>query len=231
MTKDSTADGKLSQSRSLFSGQDALRIKNTNAGIFVQAGLMSVRVDQPGLVKWANSYESARLSQVYAESARRLRAKENALKLVETAKASHAAAELQAAREQVKLKRYPAAPPGISLDENLQDAKLQSDYFNNGGDAFLLSWFYKKVRNGGDFDFKQRGRQYASFGNLNYGAVGAAAGISEAVLLRAAGAAQTVAGTSQEHFDNWWSEAPYGDDPVDQVWIKAGIEYAKSKGY
>ena len=54
---------------------------------------------------------------------------------------------------------------------------------------------------------------------------------SVAVLLRAAGAAQTAAGTSREEFDTWWSEAPYGDDPVDQVWIKAGIEYAKSKGY
>ena len=58
-----------------------------------------------------------------------------------------------------------------------------------------------------------------------------AAGISEAVLLRAAGAAQSLAGTSQAEFDKWWGEAPYGDDPVDQVWIKAGIDYAKSKGY
>ncbi|MGV8434717.1 hypothetical protein ACV34C_27345, partial [Pseudomonas aeruginosa] len=24
---------------------------------------------------------------------------------------------------------------------------------------------------------------------------------------------------------------PYGDNPVDQIWIKAGIDYAKSKGY
>lgn len=59
----------------------------------------------------------------------------------------------------------------------------------------------------------------------------AAIGISEAVLLRAAGAAQSLAGTSQAEFDKWWSEAPCGDDPVDQVWIKAGIDYAKSKGY
>lgn len=44
-------------------------------------------------------------------------------------------------------------------------------------------------------------------------------------------AEQSFAGTSQAEFEKWWSEAPYGDDPVDQVWIKAGIDYAKSKGY
>lgn len=95
----------------------------------------------------------------------------------------------------------------------------------------MLSWFYTQVRNKGEWDYKNGQPQYESFGNFNYGAVGTAAGISEAVLLRAAGAAQSLAGTSQAEFDKWWSEAPYGDDPVDQVWIKAGIDYAKSKGY
>ena len=95
----------------------------------------------------------------------------------------------------------------------------------------MLSWFYTQVRNKGEWDYKKGQPQYESFGNFNYGAVGTAAGISETVLLRAAGAAQSLAGTSQAEFDKWWSEAPYGDDPVDQVWIKAGIDYAKSKGY
>lgn len=231
MTKESKATEKLSQSKGLFFGQDVLHPQSPGVGNFVQAGMMSVRVDQYRLVNWANSYEAARLSQVYAESARRLRERENALKQVEAAQAALAQAELQAAHEQARLKQYPASPPSVSLDENLLEAKRQNDYFKNGGSAYLFSWFYTKVRNGGEFDYKQRGRQYASFGNFNYGAAGTAAGISEAVLLRAAGAAQTVAGTSQAEFDKWWSEAPYGDDPVDQVWIKAGIEYAKSKGY
>lgn len=225
MTKESKATRKLSQSKGLFSS------RNADAGMFVQAGLFRVRVSQDRLANWANSYEAARLAQAYAEAARRLREKENALKLVEAAQAALAEEELKAAKEQAALKQYPASPPDVSLDENLMEAKRQKDYFKSGGSAFLLSWFYTKVRNGGDFDYKQRGRIFASFGNFNYGAVGSAAGISEAVLLRAAGAAQTAAGTSREEFDKWWSEAPYGDDPVDQVWIKAGIEYAKSKGY
>ncbi|AVN42348.1 hypothetical protein JEZ51_02055 [Pseudomonas aeruginosa] len=63
------------------------------------------------------------------------------------------------------------------------------------------------------------------------GARGAAAGLSEQILLRAAGAAQTLAGTSDKDFGAWWAGTPYGDNPVDQIWIKAGIDYAKSKGY
>nr|WP_314482717.1 bacteriocin [uncultured Pseudomonas sp.] len=107
--------------------------------------------------------------------------------------------------EQISLNQYPP-PPGASLDQNLEESKAQKEHFKNGGDAFLLSWFYKKVRNRGDWDYKQLGPQ-----------------------LRAAGAAQLVSGTSQADFDAWWAEAPYGDDPVDQAWIKAGIDYAKSK--
>ncbi|MGK7131806.1 polymorphic toxin type 44 domain-containing protein [Pseudomonas aeruginosa] len=55
--------------------------------------------------------------------------------------------------------------------------------------------------------------------------------MSEQILLRAAGATQTLAGTSDKDFGAWWAGTPYGDDPVDQIWIKAGIDYAKSKGY
>ncbi|TJY51775.1 bacteriocin, partial [Pseudomonas aeruginosa] len=51
------------------------------------------------------------------------------------------------------------------------------------------------------------------------------------ILLRAAGATQTLAGTSDKDFGAWWAGTPYGDNPVDQIWIKAGIDYAKSKGY
>ncbi|MDT8906158.1 MULTISPECIES: polymorphic toxin type 44 domain-containing protein [Pseudomonas] len=76
---------------------------------------------------------------------------------------------------------------------------------------------------------EQRGREYEEFGNFNYGATGTVAGISEQILLRAAGAAQSIAGTSEEEFGKWWAESPYGDDELDQIWIKAGIRYAQSK--
>ncbi|AZF53443.1 hypothetical protein C4J85_2959 [Pseudomonas sp. R4-34-07] len=135
------------------------------------------------------------------------------------------------AREKVRLNQYPIAPPGVWLDGNLQETKAQDSYYPSSGSAFMYTWFYMKVRNKGPWDYKQQGRQYADFGNFNYGAVGTAAGIPEQVLLRGAGAAQTVAGTSSTEFGEWWAGAPYGDDPVDQVWIKFGIDYAKSKGY
>ncbi|MNE12031.1 polymorphic toxin type 44 domain-containing protein [Pseudomonas tussilaginis] len=153
-----------------------------------------------------------------------------------TAMAAEAAAKaaqaqrLKDAQAKIKQKQHPTAPPGVSVDQNLKEAKEKDQYFVNG-DAHLYSWFYTKVRNRGDWDYKQKGRQYESFGNFNYGAVGTAAGIPEGVLLRAAGAAQTVSGTTSVEFGKWWADAPYGDDDVDQAWIKAGIDYAKSKGY
>ncbi|TFW18064.1 bacteriocin [Pseudomonas putida] len=95
----------------------------------------------------------------------------------------------------------------------------------------LVSWFYSKVRNRGEWDYKQQGRQYEALGNFNYGATGTAAGLSEEFLLRGAGWAQSRAGTSNSAFGSWWGSSPYGDDPEDQEWIKKGIEYAKSYGY
>nr|WP_024686302.1 polymorphic toxin type 44 domain-containing protein [Pseudomonas asturiensis] len=123
---------------------------------------------------------------------------------------------------------FPVAPPGVSIDQNMRLAQEKGKYFSRGGEAFLLSWFYSQVRNRGPWDFKQRGAQYEDFGNFHYGAVGTAAGISEEMLLRAAGAAQSRAGTSSSEFGHWWSAPPYGDDPRDQRCIKDGIEYAKS---
>ena len=58
-------------------------------------------------------------------------------------------------------------------------------------------WFYQKVRNGGEWDYKQRHRKFANLGNFNYGAAGFAAGIPEGTLYAAAGFAQHRAGTSQ----------------------------------
>lgn len=125
----------------------------------------------------------------------------------------------------------PMSPPGVSLESNMRTAQLQRKNFNRGGDGFLFSWFYTQVRNRGPWDYKQRGSQYESFGNFHYGAVGNAAGFSKETLLRAAGLAQTFAGTSVDVFGRWWSVAPYGDDPRDQYWIKEGIDYAKSRCY
>lgn len=227
MAKEAEADDKLKASKGLGDGSDVQASKRPHVGDFTQASKMRVKVHTNRLFDWAQRYEFARLSEVYSETARRLKEMTHKLALIEAAKAT----SLRDAREHVRLKQYPSAPPGVSLDGNLEFAKSQKDYFSIKGRGFLFSWFYTKVRNKGDWDYKNGQPQYESFGNFNYGAVGTAAGISETVLLRAAGAAQSLAGTSQVEFDKWWAEAPYGDDPVDQVWIKAGIDYAKSKGY
>lgn len=125
----------------------------------------------------------------------------------------------------------PIAPPGVSVDRNMREAQSKKDFFSKGGTSFLFSWFYTKVRNRGAWDYKQQGRDYEAFGNFNYGACGTAAGISAEVLLRGAGWAQVRAGTGKPEYGRWWFNAPYGDDPRDQQWIKKGIEYARFLGY
>lgn len=55
--------------------------------------------------------------------------------------------------------------------------------------------------------------------------MGKAFGYSDELLLRAAGYAQTQAGTSKPEWGDWFGSEPYGDDPRDQKNIKKGINY------
>jgi len=185
----------------------------------------------PGFEEWGKSYTAAYSAKSIANIISLLKYKSNILSQQQAQElmrdAESARLALINAKELAWLKYYPYAPPDVSLDKNMEEAKSQSKLPSA---LLFYGWFYLKVRNKGDWDFKQGQSQYESFGNFHYGAVGTAAGIPAEVLLRAAGAAQRVAGTTSENFNNWWSESPYGDDPVDQVWITAGIEYAKSKG-
>ena len=119
------------------------------------------------------------------------------------------------------------SPPGVNILQNMMLAKL-----HHGPSALTYLWFYQQVKNHGPWDYKnQHGKQYANFGNFHYGAVGHAAGIPDEILLRAAGWAQSRAGTSSPAFGDWYRSAPYGDDPDDQAWIRMGIEYAKRTGF
>lgn len=177
-----------------------------------------------------SSVSAAYMRNILSEKIKILTEKASALSIrIAKAKANEEALRLADAINRAELKEIPVSPPDVSIDKNIEISLQLKDYLQGHGEAFLLSWFYSKVKNKGEWDFKQLGRQYADFGNFHYGAVGTAIGFSEGLLLRAAGAAQSIAGTSKEEFDKWWSESPYGDDPVDQIWIKAGIEYAKSK--
>jgi hypothetical protein len=98
-----------------------------------------------------------------------------------------------------------------------------------------LRWFYNQVRNKGPWDYKQRGPEYQNFGNFNYGATGRALGLSEGLLLREAGRAQQAAGTSRPEWGDpgsrlnpWGGTGSFGDDPVDQFWIRSGFDYFNS---
>ena len=126
-----------------------------------------------------------------------------------------------------------ATPPGTNVDDNIRAAIVAKA--RGASDA----WFYNQVKNGGPWDYKQQGAQYQDFGNFNYGATGTAFGFSEDTLTRMAGWAQTQAGTSRPEWGVPTSKlgaylgvggkSPFGDDPVDNYWIKQGIRYFNEK--
>lgn len=86
-------------------------------------------------------------------------------------------------------------PPGVSVYENINRAL---EFQANNSPAATLEWFFEHVRNNKDghlpqsqsMDYKQIDPKYADLGNYNYGAVGHALGIPDAVLENAAGWAQ-----------------------------------------
>jgi hypothetical protein len=118
-------------------------------------------------------------------------------------------------------------PPGVSVDQNIQDAQsaFSGGIMNPAESLIHLAWWVNKVREGGAWDYKGQGTQYQDFGNFNYGATGKAIGIPDGVLLRAAGVVQELQNTSRSSFGNPLGGPPYGDDPVDQKYIRDGIEY------
>lgn len=119
------------------------------------------------------------------------------------------------------------APSGVSVTKNMMIAR-----FHHGPSLLTYLWFYKQVRGHGPWDYKNLlGKQYENFGNFHYGAVGIAAGIKPGILLRGAGFAQILAGTSDPAFMNYPGPDSYGDDPKDQTWIRAGIDYAQRSGF
>ena len=120
------------------------------------------------------------------------------------------------------------SPAALSVEQNIVETKA---YASTHSISETYHWFYLKVRNGGEWDFKQQGGQYEEFGNWHYGVIGAALGIPDEILLRMAGAAQLRAGTSQSAWGNPLGGAPYGDDPLDQAAIQRGIEWAKDNGH
>lgn len=113
----------------------------------------------------------------------------------------------------------PDHPANADVDQNIQRA------CNHRNDVTKLIWFRKLVHNKAPWDYKQLGPQYQAFGNFNFGATAAAAGIPLNFALQQAGAAQIAAGTSQPEWQTPEGQPPYGDDPVDQMYIRDGYDY------
>jgi len=133
----------------------------------------------------------------------------------------------------------PIAPAGANLAANIRSAQHQR-WLIVAPSRLLV--FYAMVHNHGPWDYKQTTvlndfgelvlpSPYEDFGNFNYGATGAAAGIQLPLLQRAAGWAQGRAGTSDPAWGHWFGSWPYGDDPSDEAQIIAGYQYYKGGCY
>lgn len=121
-----------------------------------------------------------------------------------------------------------AVPPGVDIKKNIEAATGPVLPVPN------FFWFRHIMRPRGPYDYKKsHGRQYEDFGNLNYGAMGRAAGFSRDSLLRGAGYAH--AQSSNKGQGEPTSQlgvvlgiggtSPYGDDVKDQFWITRGMDY------
>lgn len=82
----------------------------------------------------------------------------------------------------------PIAPPNANLDQNIAEAETHRPAI-----FAEYQWFKSQVGPWGPQDYKRIDRKYEPFGNFNYGAVGAAMGIPDEVLKRAAGYYQSKA--------------------------------------
>ena len=140
------------------------------------------------------------------------------------------------------------------LSENMEtadgmwDPRDFRDLVRNRGD-----WDYKSRKNtiyglGNDgatkFSFEGNLMESQDIGNHHFGAVAQEFGFPELTALRQAGAAQMSAGTSRPEWQRYETiempgikpgqtmsrrtmVAPYGDDPRDQGWIRAGYNFAR----
>ncbi|KPA19169.1 type IV secretion protein Rhs, partial [Candidatus Magnetomorum sp. HK-1] len=116
-------------------------------------------------------------------------------------------------------------PAGLKPPSNIPPEVNRAKIQQNIREARRMSYldFYKAVKSYGKWDYKRSRRQYENFGNYHFGVAGRAAGFSENILKRGAGAYQIYSGTSRPRFGWPWGNPPYGDDPVDQYWITEGV--------
>lgn len=131
----------------------------------------------------------------------------------------------------------------LSWFRNIVKKGSDWDYKNN------VSYIYGRLGDNDKLKFLFQGEimEVQDIGNHHFGAVGKAFGLfPEEMMLRQAGKAQIADGTSRPEWQiNGESTvtspttgssstirimgSPYGDDPRDQMWIKAGFTYYKNR--
>ncbi|HEX8692781.1 MAG TPA: RHS repeat-associated core domain-containing protein [Longimicrobium sp.] len=132
----------------------------------------------------------------------------------------------------------PPLPPGASVDDNVSLA-LRAwwlRWVEGIGELLTMAWFRDMVGKNKPWDYQQSTGglrpEYEDGGNFNYGATGRAVGFSRGDLLRAAGYVQSRNPSGSAAGDgHWWGRAPYGDERVDQAWIRQGIRYYEEGCY
>ena len=107
-------------------------------------------------------------------------------------------------------------PPGVDIQANLRLASQM-------GAAGDVQGFYNAVRNGGGWDYKQEGAQYADFGNWHFGLVAKAFGWPVGIARRGAGLAQMCAGTAKRTNGHVFTQYPYRDADEDEKQITNGF--------
>jgi len=151
--------------------------------------------------------------------------------------------DAERARENERIKKtVPEAPPDVSVDNNIQEARKMNPL-----------QFKDTVKNHGKWDYKRSDPKYENFGNFNYGAAGRAQlenwplpeKAKDGFLRRAAGFYQQLTDRGKFKSDPADPEAtyreasqkipnlimkplgppPHGDHPEDQEQIQKGIDY------
>jgi hypothetical protein len=116
----------------------------------------------------------------------------------------------------------------VSVDNNIRYIQaLERIYPDNPG--IPRGVWIDLVREGGAWDYKllTPDLRYEAFGNFNYGATGRVLFGSE-TLQRAAGAVQYLTGPRNSAWGVPWGAAPFGDQPIDNFWIRQGAQYYES---
>lgn len=148
----------------------------------------------------------------------------------------------------------PSLPLGASYLKNISEARktffeAQKMLGKGNESKYTWLWFLRKVQPGGEWDYKTTDlKKYEDSGNFHYGVIGAALEIDDTTLLRMAGYVQELialkpgrkaipeewgnAGSILNIFDiplGGTGSGYFGDQPKDQIMIRAGIAWYKQK--